>query len=193
MKSTGHGSNVAPNSLCQKEQGGRSGRACWTDFSEHNFRMSCAEPQASSWQFSLKMEWFVWNHCVREEAVPVHWHNSCCGQILRVNLSALSKATGPSIQISPNLQLTSGENVTLLNKFWGRYIYIYFFFLNGFSRWGFSNSEDPAGIKGVHPHAQLPWRFSYWPSVPVFSLLLMIHLKEYILLPSNPHGTMNLK
>lgn len=47
----------------------------------------------------------------------------------RVNLNALSKATGPSIQISPNLQLTSGENATLLNKFWGRlYIYIYFFF-----------------------------------------------------------------
>lgn len=39
----------------------------------------------------------------------------------RVNLNALSKATGPSIQISPNLQLTSGENATLLNKFWGIY------------------------------------------------------------------------
>lgn len=41
----------------------------------------------------------------------------------RVNLSAWSKATGPSIQISPNLQLTA----TLLNKFWGTYIYIYIF------------------------------------------------------------------
>lgn len=39
----------------------------------------------------------------------------------RVNLSAWSKATGPSIQISPNLQLTA----TLLNKFWGTYIYIF--------------------------------------------------------------------
>lgn len=43
----------------------------------------------------------------------------------RVNLSAWSKATGLSIQISPNLQLISGENATLLNKFWGTYIYIF--------------------------------------------------------------------
>lgn len=43
----------------------------------------------------------------------------------RVNLSAWSKATGPSIQISADLQLTSGENATLLNKFWGTYIYIF--------------------------------------------------------------------
>lgn len=84
--------------------------------------MSCAEPQASSWQSSLKMEWFISNHCQRGDSASALTILAVNKFLERLNLSALSKATGPHKSAQTcSLQM---EKATLLNKFRGRYIFL---------------------------------------------------------------------